>query len=144
MKARNLFLGLMLGANVLTAQGDVFTTAATTAAITTANTVMIASANNARSSEKTIANAVSSTIINSQNSVIVECPLKTVQIKKDGEWFGSMRPSLKETIESSRCQWNKEAMEELNNTHYEFGKVKGIFSVNGAEHVTIELVQVNE
>ena len=45
MKVRNLVLGLMLAANVLTAQGDVFTTAATTAAITTANTVMITSAN---------------------------------------------------------------------------------------------------
>ena len=53
MKVCNLVLGLMLGANVLTAQGDVFTTAATTAAITTANTIMLASANNARSSEKT-------------------------------------------------------------------------------------------
>ena len=53
MKVHNLVLGMMLGANVLTAQGDVFTTAVTTAAITTANTIMLASANNARSSEKT-------------------------------------------------------------------------------------------
>ena len=35
-------------------------------------------------------------------------------------------------------------MEQLNNTHYEFGKVKGIFDVNGAEHIMIELVEVNE
>ena len=144
MKVRNLVLGLMLATNVLTAQGDVFTTAATTDAITTANTVMLTSANNARSSEKTIANAVTSNMMNSQNSVIVECPLKTVQIKKDGEWFGSMRPSLKETIEDSRCQYNKKAMEELNGAHYKFGKVKGIFDVHQEQHVMIELVQVNE
>ena len=50
MKVHNLVLGLMLAVNVLTAQGDVFTTAATTAAIATANTIMLTSANNARSS----------------------------------------------------------------------------------------------
>lgn len=143
MKARNLVLGLMLAANVLTAQGDVFTTAATTAAITTANTVMIASANNARSSEKTIANAVSSTIINSQNTVIVECPLDYERVKKDDEWIGDIVPSLEKTLNSSYCQSNKEAMEQLNNTHYKFGKVKGIF-IGGGEHVMIELVKVNE
>lgn len=144
MKVCNLVLGLMLAANVLTARGDVFTTAATTAAITTANTVMLTSANNARSSEKTVASTVSSTIINSQNSVIVECPLDYERVKKDGEWIGTVVPSLEKTLNSSRCQSNKKTMEQLNNTHYEFGKVKGIFSVNGAEHVTIELVQVNE
>ena len=140
MKARNLVLGLMLGANVLTAQGDVFTTAATTAAITTANTVMLTSANNARSSEKTIANAVSSTIINSQNTVIVECPLEYEEVKKNGEWIGTVVPSLEKTQNSSRCQSNKKTMEQLNNTHYEFGKVKGIF-IGGGEHVMIELVK---
>ena len=137
MKARNLVLGLMLASNVLTTHSAMAVSASTTSAI-------IASHNNTESSEKTMASTVSSTIINSQNTVIVECPLKTVQIKKDGEWFGSMRPSLKETIESSRCQWNKEAMEQLNNTHYEFGKVKGIFDVRGTNHVMIELVEVNE
>ena len=35
-------------------------------------------------------------------------------------------------------------MEKLNNTHYEFGKVKGIFSVGANEHIMIELVEVNE
>ena len=143
MKARNLVLGLMLGANVLTAQGDVFTTAATTAAITTANTVMIASANNARASEKTIANAVSSTVINSQNTVIVECPLEYEKVEKNDEWFGTVVPSLEKTLKNSYCQSNKKTMEQLNNTHYEFGKVKGIF-IGGGEHVMIELVKVNE
>ena len=133
MKARNLVLGLMLAANVLTAQSAVISGGAAAVAVTTmANT------------NASIASSVATNMMNSQNSVIVECPLETVQIKKDGEWFGSMRPSLKETIESSRCQWNKEAMEELNGTHYKFGKVKSIFYVNGAEHVTIELVEVNE
>ena len=143
MKVRNLVLGLMLGANVLTAQSAVFTTAATTAAITTANTTMLVSANNARSSEKTI-DAVSSTIINSQNTVIVECPLDYERVKKDDEWIGTVVPSLEKTLNSSRCQSNKKTMEQLNNTHYEFGKVKGIFSVNGTEHIMIELVEVNE
>ena len=142
MKARNLVLGMMLGANVLTAQGDVFTTAATTAALTTANTVMLTSANNARSSEKTI-DAVSSTIINSQNTIIVECPLENERVKKDDEWIGTVVPSLEKTQNSSRCQSNKKTMEQLNNTHYEFGKVKGIF-IGGGEHVMIELVKVNE
>lgn len=107
MKARNLVLGLMLGANVLTAQSAVFTTAATTAAITTANTTMLVSANNARSSEKTIANAVSSTVINSQNTVIVECPLDYERVKKDGEWIGTVVPSLEKTLNTSHCQSNK-------------------------------------
>ena len=134
MKARNLVLGMMLAANVLTAQGAVIAGGAAAAASIAA----MASTN------ASIASSVTTNMMNSQNSVIVECVLKTEEIKKDGEWFGSMRPSLKKTIESSSCKWNKEAMEELNNTHYEFGKVKGIFSVNGAEHIVIELVEVNE
>ena len=133
MKVRNLVLGLMIAANVLTAHSAVIAGGAAAVSIAT-----MAHTN------ATIASSVATNMMNSQNSVIVECPLETVQIKKDGEWFGSMRPSLKETIESSRCQWNKEAMEELNGTHYKFGKVKSIFYVNGAEHVTIELVEVNE
>ena len=52
MKVRNLVLGLMLAANALTAQSDVFVTAATTSAIVASNTTMLTSANNARSSEK--------------------------------------------------------------------------------------------
>ena len=144
MKARNLVLGMMLGANVLTAQGDVFTTASTTAAITTANTVMLTSANNARSSEKTVASTVSSTIINSQNSVIVECPLAYEKVEKNNEWFGTVVPSLEKTLKNSYCQSNKKTMEQLNNVHYKFGKVKGIFSVNKANHIMIELVEVNE
>ena len=144
MKARNLVLGLMLAANVLTAQGDVFTTAATTAAITTANTVMLASANNVRSSEKTMASTVSSTIINSQNTIIVECPLENERVKNSDEWFGNLVPSLEKTLKNSYCQSNKKTMEQLNNTHYKFGKVKGIFGVRQEQHVMIELVQVNE
>ena len=144
MKACNLVLGMTLAANVLTAQGDVFTTAATTAAITTANTVMLASANNARSSEKTIANAVSSTILNSQNTVIVECTIENERVTKDDEWIGNLVPSLEKTLNSSYCQSNKKTMEQLNNTHYEFGKVKGIFEVCNSTHVMIELVEVNE
>ena len=143
MKVRNLVLGLMLGANVLTAHSAVFATAATTAAITTANTVMLTSANNARSSEKTI-DAVSSTIINSRNTTILGCTLEYERVTKDDEWIGTIVPSLEKTLNSSDCQSNKKTMEQLNNTHYEFGKVKGIFSVNGAEHIMIELVEVNE
>lgn len=140
MKVRNLVLGLMLGANVLTAHSDVFATAATTVAITTANTVMLTSANNARSSEKTI-DAVSSTIINSQNTVIVECTIENEKVKKDDEWIGKLVPSLEKTLNSSHCQSNKKTMEQLNNTHYKFGKVKGIFSVGANDHVMIELVK---
>ena len=140
MKVRNLVLGLMLAANVLTAHSAVTVSASTTAA----TAAVIASHNNAASSEKTMTSTVSSTIINSQNTVIVECPLDYERVKKDGEWIGTVVPSLEKTLNSSRCQSNKKTMEQLNNTHYKFGKVKGIFSVNGAEHVTIELVQVNE
>ena len=135
MKVRNLVLGMMLAANVLTAQGAVIATGGAAAA---ASIAAMASTN------ASIASSVTTNMMNSQNSVIVECLLKTEQIKKDGEWFGSMRPSLKKTIESSSCKWNKEAMEELNNTHYEFGKVKGIFEVSNGNHVMIELVEVNE
>ena len=143
MKVRNLVLGLMLGANVLTAHSAVFATAATTAAITTANTVMLTSANNARSSEKTI-DAVSSTIINSRNTTILGCTLEYERVTKDDEWIGTIVPSLEKTVNDSECQSNKKRLEQLNNTHYEFGKVKGIFSVNGAEHIMIELVEVSE
>lgn len=144
MKVRNLVLGLMLGANVLTAQSAVFATAATTAAITTANTVMLTSANNARSSEKTIANTVSSTIINSRNTTILGCTLEYERVTKDDEWIGTIVPSLENTVNDSECQSNKKRLEQLNNTHYKFGQVKGIFSVGANEHVMIELVEVNE
>ena len=144
MKARNLVLGLMLAANVLTAHSAMTVSASTTAAIVASNTAVIASHNNTESSEKTMASTVSSTIINSQNAVIVECPLEYERVKKDDEWIGNLVPSLKKTINSSYCQSNKKTIEQLNNTHYEFGKVKGIFYVNGAEHIMIELVEVNE
>ena len=143
MKARNLVLGLMLAANVLTAQGAVFTTAATTSAIVASNTTMLASANNARSSEKTI-DAVSSTILNSQNTTILGCTLEYERVTKDGEWIGTIVPSLEKTVNSSQCQSNKKTIEQLNNTHYEFGQVKGILSVGANEHIMIELVEVNE
>lgn len=35
-------------------------------------------------------------------------------------------------------------MEHLNNTHYKFGQVKGIFGVRQEQHVMIELVQIDE
>ena len=143
MKVCNLVLGLLLAANVLTAQSAVFVTAATISAITTANTTMLVSANNARSSEKTI-DAVSSTIINSQNTTILGCTLEYERVTKDDEWIGTIVPSLEKTINSSHCQSNKKTMEKLNNTHYKFGKVKGIFSVGANEHAIIELVEVNE
>ena len=144
MKVRNLVLGLMLAANVLTAHSAMMVSTATTAAIVASNTAIIASHNNAQSSEKTMASTVSSTILNSQNTVIVECPLDYEIVKKDGEWIGNLVPSLKKTLNSSHCQSNKKTMEQLNNTHYEFGKVKGMFSVGANEHAIIELVEVNE
>lgn len=64
--------------------------------------------------------------------------------KIDDEWIGNLVSSLEKTVNKSGCQANKKKMEQLNNTHYEFGKVKGILSVNGDERVMIELVQVNE
>ena len=143
MKVRNLVLGLMLGANVLTAQSAVIVSAATTSAIVASNTAMLTSANNARSSEKTI-DAVSSTIINSQNTTILGCTLKYERVTKDDEWIGTFVPSLEKTVNDSECQSNKKRLEQLNNTHYEFGKVKGIFSVGANEHVIIELVEVNK
>ena len=144
MKARNLVLGLMLATNVLTAHSAMTVSASTTAAIVASNTAVIASHNNTESSEKTIASTVSSTIINSQNAVIVECPLEYERVKKDDEWIGTIVPSLKKTLNSSRCQSNKKTMEQLNGTHYKFGQVKGMFSVGANEHAIIELVEVNE
>ena len=127
MKVRNLVLGLMLAANVLTAQG-----------------AFIVPHNHSQFSAKTMTSTVSSTIINSQNTVIVECPLEYERVKKDNEWIGTIVPSLEKTLNSSYCQSNKNTMEQLNNTHYEFGKVKGNFGVRQEQHVMIELVQVNE
>ena len=127
MKVRNLVLGLMLAANVLTA-----------------HSAFIVPHNNTEFSVKTMASTVSSTIINSQNTAVVECLLKYERVKKDNEWVGNIVPSLEKTVNNSKCQANKEKMEQLNNTHYEFGKVKGIFSVEGNEHIMIELVEVNE
>ena len=127
MKVRNLVLGLMLAANVLTA-----------------HSAFIVPHNNAASSVQTMTSTVSSTIINSQNTAVVECLLKYERVKKDDEWVGNIVPSLEKTVNKSKCQANKKKMEQLNNTHYEFGKVKGIFSVEGNEHIMIELVEVNE
>lgn len=129
MKVRNLVLCLILGANVLTVQGAVVSTAGTTAAIVTANAAAMSAATT------TVASTVTNNMMNSNNSVVVECKLVT-----DGIFGG--KPSMKETINSTRCHWNKETMEELNNTRYEFGKVKGIFDVRGATHVMIELIEV--
>ena len=104
MKARNLVLGLMLAANVLTAHSAMMVSASTTAAIVASNTAIIASHNNTQSSEKTMASTVSSTILNSQNTVIVECIIENERVKKDDEWIGTIVPSLKKTLNSSRCQ----------------------------------------
>ena len=134
MKVRNLVLGLMLAANVLTAHSSVIDDEVAAAAN--------ASAMSAAST--TVASTVTSNMMNSQNSVIVECTLKKETVKKEGEWIGTRVASYKETIEDSRCQYNKKAMEELNGTHYKIGKVKGIFDVRGTDHVMIELVEVNE
>lgn len=134
MKVRNLVLGLMLAANVLTAYSAVLENRSAVAAN--------ASAMSAAST--TVASTVSSSMMNSNNSVIVECTLEKELVRKEGEWVGTPVASYKETIEDSRCQWNKEAMEQLNNTHYKFGKVKGIFKVRSTNHVMIELVEVNE
>ena len=137
MKVHNLVLGLMLGVSVFSAHSAVMVTATSTAAVTAAATAM-------SSSNATIASSVTTNMMNSQNSVIVECHLRTENVKKDGEWFGSDVPSLKETIKDSRCLWNKKTMEDLNGTHYKFGKIKGIFKVKAADHVMIELVEINE
>ena len=133
MKVRNLVLGLMLATNVLTAHSAVIAGGASAAAFAAMS-----------GSNATIASSVTSNMMNSQNTVVVECTLEKELVRKEGEWVGSYVPSLKETIESTRCQWNKEAMEELNGTHYKFGKVKGIFDVSGTNRVMIELVEVNE
>lgn len=127
MKVRNLVLGLMLTANVLTAQSAIFVPHS-----------------HSQFSVKTMASTVSSTIINSQNTALVECVLKYERVNKDDEWVGTIVPSLEKTVNKSGCQTNKKAMEQLNNTHYEFGKVKGIFDVRGTDHVMIELVEVNK
>ena len=135
MKVRNLVLGLMLGVNVLTAQGAVIATGAG------ATTAMIASAGAMSAATTTIANTVTSNMLNS-NTVVIECTLQTKIVKKEGEWLGKSVPSLKETIKNSECRWNKETMEKLNNVHYEFGKAKGIFYAGGVNHVMIELIEV--
>ena len=144
MKVRNLVLGLMIAANVLTAHSAMMVSASTTAAIVASNTAIIASHKNVESSEKTMASTVSSTILNSQNTVIVECTIENEIVKKDDEWIGTIVPSLEKTLNSSYCQSNKKTMEQLNNTHYKFGQVKGMFSVGANEHAIIELVEVNE
>ena len=127
MKVRNLVLGLMLAANVLTA-----------------HSAFIVPHSHSQFSAKTMASTVSSTIINSQNTVVVECLLRYERVTKDDEWVGNVVPSLEKTVNRSGCQANKNKLEQLNNTHYEFGKVKGIFSVNGDERIMIELVEVNK
>ena len=127
MKVRNLVLGLLLAANVLTAQSAIFVPHS-----------------HSQFSAKTMASTVSSTIINSQNTALVECVLKYERVNKDDEWVGTIVPSLEKTVNKSGCQTNKKVMEELNDTHYKFGKVKGIFDVRGTDHVMIELVEVDE
>ena len=102
MKARNLVLGLMLAANVLTAHSFVIdddaAAAANASAMSAASTI--------------VASTVTSNMMNSQNSVVVECTLEKELVRKEGEWVGTPVASYKETIEDSRCQWNKEAMKQ--------------------------------
>lgn len=138
MKVCNLVLGLMLAANVLTAHSAMTVSAGTTAAIVASNITAMSAAST------TVASTVSSSMMNSNNSVVVECTLEKKLVRKEGEWVGTPVASYKETIEDSRCQYNKKAMEKLNGAHYKFGKVKGIFDVRGTDHVMIELVEVNE
>lgn len=132
MKLRYLVLGLCILS--LNAQGAVAT--AGSAAIVAANAAAMSAATT------TVASTVTSNMMNSQNTVVVECRLEKELVKKEGEWVGTRVASLKETIEDGRCQYNKRSMEQLNNTHYEFGKVKGIFDVRGTDHVMIELIEV--
>lgn len=133
MKVRNLVLGLLLASNILTAQSAVYVPFSATHASSSKNTEIV-----------DMITAVSSPVINSQNNAIIECTLKTERVKKDGDLIGTSVPSLEKTVQNTRCQLNKNTMEQLNNTHYEFGKVKGIFSIKGTEHIMIELVEVNE
>lgn len=128
MKLRNLVLGLILGSSAFNSYGAVVSSGTTTAIV--ASTAVMANA-----ASTTIASTVTNNMMNLNNSVVVECRLVT-----DGIFGG--KPSMKETIKDTRCQWNKKTMEELNNTRYEFGKVKGIFDVRGATHVMIELIEV--
>lgn len=93
MKVRNLVLGMMLGANVLTAQGDVFTTAA----ITTANTIMLTSANNARFSEKT-----------------GEKKMTVIQLVKSLERHTEIRNYIIHFIDGKQCNFLKLNDNELN------------------------------
>ena len=138
MKARNLVLGLLLTTNVLTAHSAMIVSAGATTAIVASNMAAMSAAST------TVASTVSSSMMNSNNSVVVECTLEKELVRKEGEWVGTPVASYEETIEDSRCQYNKKAMEELNGAHYKFGKVKGIFDVRGTNHVMIELVEVNE
>lgn len=133
MKVRNLVLGLLLATNVLTAQSAVYVPLVQVMHHLPKKTEMV-----------NMTTAVSSAVINSQNNAIIDCILNYERVKKDGELFGNDVPSLEKTVNSRRCQLNKNTMEQLNNTHYEFGKVKGIFSIKGDEHIMIELVEVNE
>lgn len=137
MKARNLVLGLLLTANALTAQSAVVSAGATSAIVASNITAMSAAST-------TVASTVSSSMMNSNNSVVVECTLEKEFVRKEGEWVGTPVASYKETIEDSRCQYNKKVMEGLNGARYKFGKVKGIFDVRGTDHIMIELVEVNE
>ena len=133
MKVRNLVLGLLLATNVLTAQSAVYIQSSATHASSSKNTKIV-----------DMTTAVSSTVINSQNNVIIECAVNTERVKKDGDWVGKNVPSLEKTVQNTQCQLNKSTMEQFNNTHYEFGKVKGIFSIEGTEYIIIELVEINE
>ena len=133
MKVRNLVLGLMLGLTVFNVQSAVIATGGAAASIAAMNRT-----------NATIASSVTTHMMNCQNSVIVECVLKYERVIKDDEWVGTIVPSLEKTVNTSKCQENKKKMEQLNDTHYEFGKAKGIFDVNGVEHIMIELVEVNE
>ena len=110
MKARNLVLGMVLAANVLTAQGDVFTTAA----ITTANTIMLTSANNARSSEKT-----------------GEKKMTVIQLVKSLERHTEIRDYIVHFIDGKQCDFLKlNANEiELEVTSFHWNKIRGVLHI---------------
>lgn len=114
MKACNLILGMMLGANVLTAQGDVFTTASTISAITTANTIMLTSANNARSFEKT-----------------GEKKMTVIQLVKSLKRHTEIRNYIIHFIDDSQCYFSElNANEiELEVTSFHWNRIRGVLHI---------------
>ena len=131
MKTRNLITVLLLGTCVLTAQAAV-PTSVILGVMTTNHNIQRAE------TTATIVNSTTSNMMSTQNSVVVECILQ-----REGERNSRPVPSLKETIKADSCKNKKEDLEILNSSHYEFGKVKGIFTVIRTDHIMIELAEVH-